>query len=60
MFSRSLSRLLVVLMLLGCGALAACGQKGPLYLPVEEGEEREERQLPDPPKPGSPGGIYQS
>jgi len=52
-FSRSI--LLATCLFLGSGALlAGCGQKGPLYLPVEEGEEKQEQQTPEATKAGSP------
>jgi len=42
---------------IGAGALiAGCGQKGPLYLPVEEGEQKKEQQTPETIKSGSPSG----
>jgi predicted small lipoprotein YifL len=44
-------------MCLGAGSLlAGCGQKGPLYLPVEEGEQKKEENVPELDKPSSPSG----
>lgn len=57
--SRRYSRLIVVAACLSVGAgslLAGCGQKGPLYLPVKEGEQKKEQQTPETIKSGSPSG----
>ena len=56
--SRRFSRLLLLIACVGIGAggLAACGQKGPLYLPVKEGDQRQEENTPETIKAGSPSG----
>jgi predicted small lipoprotein YifL len=57
--SRRLTRvtLLSICLCVGAGALTAgCGQKGPLYLPVEEGQQKQEKKTPEAIKAGSPGG----
>lgn len=49
--------LLTACLCAGAGSLTAgCGQKGPLYLPVEEGEQRQEKETPEAIKAGSPSG----
>lgn len=49
--------LLAICLSTAAGSLTAgCGQKGPLYLPVEEGEQRQEQQTPEAIKAGSPSG----
>lgn len=50
-FSRSIL-LAACLFVAGGALLAGCGQKGPLYLPVEEGEERNEQETPKADKAG--------
>lgn len=57
--SRRFNRLIVLAawLTVGSGSLiAGCGQKGPLYLPVEEGEPRQEQRTPETNKSGSPSG----
>jgi len=54
---RRTRRLTLLAMCLGAGFIVTgCGQKGPLYLPVEEGEERQEQKTPETIKSGSPSG----
>lgn len=54
-FNRSV--LLAACLCIGAGSLTAgCGQKGPLYLPVEEGEQKQEKRTPETIKSGSPSG----
>ena len=54
-FSRSI--LLAACLCVGGGALlAGCGQKGPLYLPVKEGQKKQEKKTPEAIKAGSPSG----
>jgi len=54
-FTRSI--LLAACLSVGGGALlAGCGQKGPLYLPVKEGEQKKEEKTPESIKAGSPSG----
>lgn len=49
--------LLGICLCVGTGALTAgCGQKGPLYLPVEEGAQKQEEDTPEAIKAGSPSG----
>lgn len=54
-FNRSI--MLAACLCVGAGALiAGCGQKGPLYLPVEEGAQKKEERTPETIKSGSPSG----
>lgn len=54
-FNRSI--VLAACLCVGAGALAAgCGQKGPLYMPVKEGEQKKEERTPESIKSGSPSG----
>lgn len=54
-FSRSI--LLAACLFVGGGALlAGCGQKGPLYMPVKEGEQKKEENTPEATKAASPSG----
>lgn len=54
-FNRSI--VLAACLCVGAGALiAGCGQKGPLYLPVKEGEQKTEQRTPETTKSGSPSG----
>lgn len=49
--------LFAVCLCIGAGSLmTGCGQKGPLYLPVDEGEQIEEQDTPESIKSGSPSG----
>lgn len=49
--------LLAICLSVGAGSLTVgCGQKGPLYLPVEEGQQKQEKQTPEAIKAGSPSG----
>ncbi len=49
--------LLAACLCVGAGSLTAgCGQKGPLYLPVKEGDQKKEEQTPETIKSGSPSG----
>lgn len=55
--SRKIRRLTLLALCLGAGSfVAGCGQKGPLYLPVKEGEKRKEEKTPETMKPASPSG----
>lgn len=54
-FNRSI--VLAACLCVGAGSLiAGCGQKGPLYLPVDEGEQKKEQRTPETNKSGSPSG----
>lgn len=58
MFSHRLRHLIVVATLASVGLLiSACGQKGPLYMPVEADEEKQEQETISAPKPASPSGT---
>lgn len=55
--SRRFNRMIVLAACLGVGSLlAGCGQKGPLYLPVDEGGQKQEQKTPETIKSGSPSG----
>lgn len=55
--SRRIRRLTLFAVCLGAGSLVAgCGQKGPLYLPVKEGEKKKEQTTPETIKSASPSG----
>jgi len=57
--SRRVNRSIVLAACLFVGAgplVAGCGQKGPLYLPVKEGEQKKEQKTPETIKSGSPSG----
>ncbi|MBS1270445.1 MAG: hypothetical protein MAG794_01401 [Gammaproteobacteria bacterium] len=57
--SRRFNRLILLAtcLCIGVGSLmAGCGQKGPLYLPVEEGDQKKEEKTPEAIKAGSPSG----
>lgn len=59
MTSRRFNRSIVLAASLCVGTvslIAGCGQKGPLYMPVEEGEPRQEQRTPETDKAASPTG----
>lgn len=59
MRSRGFNRSIVLAACLCAGAgslIAGCGQKGPLYLPVKEGDQKQEERTPETIKSGSPSG----